>query len=378
MRLLRCLIASLLLVSLAACGAASESGPTITPRPPEPSPIPIDLSGRIAYVTRDRTAIRTIMPDGSDDRLLTTIVTATGQLFSSLSASPDGQFIAYAVRGASGNGTMTILRRDGSPLRIYNSTGAPVWSADGTQFVAPILETEVPTLLNVVYPSGSDETVTPLARIEGGKSAWFPDGKRLAYVRDNGIYAFDLATSSSLTLSAPLIGVQLDWQVDDIFVQPDGARIWVYAGNFESPGADGMRWWTLPAAGGELEPLLERKFDHIWTLAFAPAGRALAYVEGRLGDTCENPQADTLYLSANAAASQPEFQAAPKPAAGPHEIFGVTWEPSAGRLAFAAQPYDCIKLRRTSFPDSSIYVWPIDGSQPPARIAEGAYPTWIR
>ena len=378
MRLLRCLIASLLLVWLAACGPASESGPTITPRPPEASPTPIDMSGRIAYVTRDRAAIRTIMPDGSDDRLLTTIVTATGQLFSGLSASPDGQFIAYAVRGAAGGSTMTILRRDGSPQRVYGATGAPVWSADGTHFVAPIIETETPTYLNVVYPTGSDETVTPLARFEGNQSAWFPDGKRLVYVRDNGIYAFDLATSSSQTLAAPLLGVQQDWLVENIYVQPDGERIWVYAGNFNSPGADGMRWWTLPAAGGELEPLLERKFDHIWTLGFAPSGPALAYVEGKTGDTCENPQADTLYLSADSAAKQPALQAAPKPADGPHEIFGVTWESSARRLAFAAQPYNCNALRRMSFPDASIYVWPIDGSQPPARIAAGAYPTWIR
>src|SRR5689334_2829301 len=85
MRLFRYLIASLLLVALAACGAASEAGPTSTPQPPAPSPTPINVSGRIAYVTRDRASIRTIMPDGSDDQLLTTIVTTTGELFSSLS-----------------------------------------------------------------------------------------------------------------------------------------------------------------------------------------------------------------------------------------------------------------------------------------------------
>ena len=61
MRLIRYVIASLLLGALSACGAATVIGPTATPALPTATPAPLEMTGRIAYVTRDRTAIRSIM-----------------------------------------------------------------------------------------------------------------------------------------------------------------------------------------------------------------------------------------------------------------------------------------------------------------------------
>ncbi|HYF64970.1 MAG TPA: hypothetical protein VD886_19250 [Herpetosiphonaceae bacterium] len=378
MRLIRHMLALIALTALSACGAASVTGPTAPPPPPTAVPTPPNLSGRIAYVTRAQTAIMTILPDGSDDRLLTTVLTTTGQIFTSLSASPDGQFLAYSRLGASGGSALTVLRRDGSKVRDYNGIGAPAWSPDGQHFVAPIIESEEPTNMYAVYPAGADQTVTPLARFDGTASAWFPDGKRLAYVNGKDIYAFDLAAKSSQLLANPPSGALVDWQVQSVYVQPDGARIWAYAGNFDSPGADGMRWWSLPPGGGELEEQIERRGDFIAAQAFAPDGHTLGYVEWTLANTCDAPRADKLYLSAVGAADQPAAEAAPLPGAGPYEIYGLTWEAGGGRLAFAAQPYDCNARRKLNFPNASIYVWPIDGSQPPSKIADGAYPAWIR
>lgn len=378
MRLIRRILASLLLAALSACGAASVTGPTAPPPPPAATPTPLEMSGRIAYVTRDRSAIRSVLPDGSDDRGLTTVVTGTGQLFTGLSASPDGQFLAYSINSLSGGSTLTMLRRDGSRVRVYDSTGAPEWSADGQHFVAPVIESEEPTNLNVVYPSGADQTVTPIGRFDGGSSAWFPDGKRLVYVRDNLIYAFDLASAASQLLAKPPAGALASWQVQKVYVQPDGARIWAYAGNFDSFGADGMRWWSLPAGGGEMEELLERRSDFIAALAFAPDGQTLGYVEWALVSDCAAPRADALYLSANFSAEQPALDTAPMPGTEPYEIYGFSWEASGRRLAFAAQPHDCAAQRKLNFPTASVYVWPLDGSQAPTKIAEGAYPAWIR
>ncbi|MFK8112390.1 MAG: hypothetical protein AB8B91_09315 [Rubripirellula sp.] len=115
---------------------------------------------------------------------------------SSPAVSPDGNWILFdATPENEPNRTQIHLTQsDGSDTRYLCDGAMPSWSQDATQFACSR------------YQDGSGVWImnldgTPHQRIDDGWSAqWSPDGKSIAYVKNDGLQVFDVQSGESRTL----------------------------------------------------------------------------------------------------------------------------------------------------------------------------------
>jgi TolB protein len=99
--------------------------------------------------------------------------------------SPDGTHIAFLVDFAVDNHGVAVVNRDGSGLRMLNTTEftelhSGQWHPDGTRFVVSAAATNSVDLW-VLHLDGSEQQLRSSGRDEEGAS-WSPDGLRLAYL----------------------------------------------------------------------------------------------------------------------------------------------------------------------------------------------------
>jgi Tol biopolymer transport system component len=138
--------------------------------------------------------------------------------------SPSGTRIAYLNRPTIGSGDATLrtIRPDGTDDRQLDTTHyyvrPPDWSPDGRQLAATRSD-----MMVVVVDAVTGAVVRPIA--PGMSPTWSPDGRRLAFVA-NGITIMDVDGGNAKVI--PFTAYEPAWS-------PDGAWIAVQAG-YTYPG----------------------------------------------------------------------------------------------------------------------------------------------
>jgi dipeptidyl aminopeptidase/acylaminoacyl peptidase len=162
--------------------------------------------------------------------------------------SPDGRTVLFDETGIAGGEFHAVYVRgaDGSPAVKLGEGVNPRFSPDG-KWALTVQEGSPPRVL--LLPTGAGETqIVPTGRLHCHNVAWFPDGKRICAVANEGtgglrLYDLNIETGEQRPFSeeglSPL----------DLLVAPDGAAI----------GARGpdLNFKLYPVAGGDPKPMGE-------------------------------------------------------------------------------------------------------------------------
>jgi TolB protein len=255
-----------------------------TPTPLRPDVIGTHGNGALAFSreTADGLELRTIDPDGSNER---TIPTPDGMPW--LPAwSPDGTRIALAIfPPGAGERSIWVMDADGSdPLRLASgwNISSPSWSPDGTRIAYSVqtARTGGEIAIHVVLADGSDDSVLLRDEATGtseiSSARFSPDGARILFARgtDSTFDIFQMNADGSDVQRLTTTGVDYDphWSPDGrfiVFTRQDGSSSDIYV--MRADGSD-VRQLTF---GGERDT----NMDPQWS----PDGRLIAYVAGRTG-----------------------------------------------------------------------------------------------
>jgi Tol biopolymer transport system component len=256
--------------------------------------------------------IRTAASDGSGD----TAIVAKGN---QMSYSPDGRSLVYAAK--SGTAGLWTAAADGSHKRqVLNPatttfdghttylTLDPRWSPHGKRIVFTALyETRV--------EGGEDGEVEEHFRVAtigadgrgltvvrpGASAAWAPNGKRIAYIRHNGIYTVrtDGSERKQRLAQSSLFRDHLDYS-------PDGRRL--AALEYRDAGTV-IR--VLDVSTGEVTTLGTPAEERIDAVVWAPNGRRLAYVSvPRVGEGERTPPSSVVTVRPDGSERKVKFQLA--------------------------------------------------------------------
>ena len=185
-------------------------------------------NGKIAFeaIAPDRvqTEIFTINPDGSGR----TQLTAAAAHSYDPAWSPDGQKIAFSSqRDGDVNGDIYLMGADGTGVtRLTNELGAdtdPAWSPDGTKIawsaVRWVRQGNFEFELIQVYTMNADGTaqtnVSNNFEQHETSPVWKPDGTKILFGRDGGVWAMNPDGTGKTLTSLPSTG---PWS-------PDGAHL---------------------------------------------------------------------------------------------------------------------------------------------------------
>lgn len=182
--------------------------------------------------------------------------------------SPDGATLAFdsdrdGVRG------VYLAVSDGASARRISGSGyaaVPTWSPDGGRLAFVRAEPGRPRVWNVWT---ADVATGALARIthhsfgQPWGASWFPDGRRLAYSREDQLVVIDLDTRRSRVFTSPRERLLVRTPA----VSPDGRRIVFQVFR------DGV--WLLDLATQRMQRVLADRFaeEFVW----APDGHSIAY-----------------------------------------------------------------------------------------------------
>jgi len=184
--------------------------------------------------------------------------------------SPDGRSVVFQ---RSGKVYMLSLSRSAAPKALggtYKGAVYPAWSPDGGWVAVHASQGSSGELW--VAPIGGGEPKRVADNVGGLRPfAWAPTGKSLAYIRGRGdkaeLHVYDVPTAKDL-LVGPVPGGQLYWS-------PDGARLAILTGNETGD------LWTVSAGGQDAMPVARNVRGGLGTVAWAPSGAYLAYVDSK-------------------------------------------------------------------------------------------------
>ena len=205
--LARALAVSGLALASISSGCRDVDGPAAATEPTDPL-LNAPFDARIAFTsTREGQAhIYVATADGSQVRRLTRGSRPTW--------SPDGRWIAFNARSGDTN-DLRVIGVDGSGERVVASpAGMSAWSPDGTKILFSGDPWFATPGLFVVNPDGSGLTRLLDADFDDppgnwlGYPAWSPDGKTIAFLRENDymwwpVYVVNADGSSPRMLDAP-------------------------------------------------------------------------------------------------------------------------------------------------------------------------------
>jgi Tol biopolymer transport system component len=125
-----------------------------------------------------------------------------------------------------------VASADGSSLRRLTKGRDPSWSWDGRQILFYGSDYVADSSVHVINADGSGERVL---RPGGALPEWSPDGKRLAFTTDLGLYIANRDGSNATLL------VSSDWQrpgdlIGEAQWSPDGKRIAFTSGDWDTVG----------------------------------------------------------------------------------------------------------------------------------------------
>jgi Tol biopolymer transport system component len=256
--------------------------------------------------------IRTAAPDGSGD----TAIVAKGN---QMSYSPDGRSLVYA--GRSGTAGIWTAAADGSHKRQVLDpattkfdghatylTFDPRWSPDGKRIVFTALyetraeggeDGEVDEHFRVAT-IGADGRGLTVVR-PGASPSWAPNGKRIAYIRRNGVYTVrtDGTGRKQLLAQSSLFRDHLDYA-------PDGRRL-----AFLEYRDAGTVIRVLDVATGKVTTLATPAGERIDAVVWAPNGKRLAYVSApRVGEGERTPPSSVVTVRPDGSDRKVKFQLA--------------------------------------------------------------------
>jgi Tol biopolymer transport system component len=204
--------------------------------------------------------------------------------------SPDGKYLAYASRRSTRDGYVLVIRsigtgeeRDLSPnslkMMAGHAHGPPRWSPDGRSILVSGATKGVQSRdsLHIVDVQTGDFTTivehdqgTAAPYTEPRWSVFSKDGKKIYYVRDRTIMAFDLETRRERVLHRP------NSYVYRLACSPDGRRLAFLEGT-QAVGSDVVK--TISASGGDPRELYAlrkgKRFSWGVGLSWTPDGRHL-------------------------------------------------------------------------------------------------------
>jgi len=193
-----------------------ELTPSDTPIPtsdPNISPTPdgFNKDGTI-YYTYNGDSIARILPDGSLNEIIVTF--GIDQPITDLTASPDGQLLAFVAPGAGSAREVWVSNRDGSYRQQVSCLGfcevrKPTFAPDSNRiafFAAPLATTEM-TLYVADFAGSNDcptgnnqQELAPLSTTLTGSIVWNASATMI-YYNAGGTYVYEFATSSSYVIS---------------------------------------------------------------------------------------------------------------------------------------------------------------------------------
>ncbi len=183
--------------------------PTETSLPLTPTPPNFSAEGYLYYVYNGD-AIISVLPDGRNSALIYTF--GVGRPIQDLSASPDGQLLAFVGPGAGSGREVYVMSRDGTYLQQisclgYGEVRQPIWTRNGRSLV--FLAAASPGGTRDIYiadfvgsnacPSGNNQRLlVPVNNAQARDLTWNEDGTRLFY--SNGpIFVADIAAGGPPT-----------------------------------------------------------------------------------------------------------------------------------------------------------------------------------
>ena len=188
--------------------------------------------------------------------------------------SPDGSRIAFDS-DREGERAVYIADQNGQNVRRISGDGfaaVPSWSPDGTQLAFVKAEPDHPRVWNLWtadLATGEQKQVTFNTSGEPWGGSWFPDGRRIAYAREDALVVQDVESHTSRRYPSPITGRLLRTPA----VSPDGRRI------IFQVSRDGA--WLLDLSNGGMRRVLDDPTAEEYS--WAPDGHRVAFHSARSG-----------------------------------------------------------------------------------------------
>jgi hypothetical protein len=321
--------------------------------------------------------------DGSRSEDVASIDKPDMAIVVSLIADPSGENVVYGLAEEGNVATDSYLLRSRQATHLGSFVRSLRLSPDDKWLVGQLVNDEaLPDAIYLVELATGQGRALP----ENGLPDWFPDGKRLLFVRDAGIFVYDLETETS----SPIIQLPHDdtnaWNVQEAHALPNEEGILFFGSHYLQDGqlmigasGNGQQWWFVPPQGGEPQPWSEPEGAGVQAYKVSQASGLLAYAYTAHSSACVSLQS----LKVVNAQREPGPPVSPQiPELEPRQdgaayFRGLGWSPDGKHLVFGIQGYTCSPEGSQEFSTPSIYLWDVDAGVA-KRVAEGSFPNWVR
>jgi Tol biopolymer transport system component len=282
--------------------------------------------------------------------------------------SPDGRSIAFVRRGLVENAILIMPALGGPERKVFTSNNiifSVNWSPDGKWLALSdrriaLVSVETGEKRQLTNPSGSSFDMRP---------AFSPDGRRLAFVRDNArVYLTTIPDGVEKVLAGDMgLITRLAWTADGLEIIFDS----ILVGNWTL--------WSVPSSGGRSEALFSERSGY-GSPTISRQGRQLAVVERRYDTDIRRLQLPAMsYTSGPASISRSDrsageieikWEAMTKHITSQRQDDSPQFSPDGRKIAFASD--------RTG--SMEIWVCASDGSSPlqltHTGMASAGSPRW--